>query len=31
MGVVARVLANKYLSNTLLNGLNPTQINQKLN
>ena len=31
MSVVSRVLANKYLSNTLLNGLTPTQINQKLN
>ena len=31
MSIVSRVLANKYLSNTLLNGLTPTQINQKLN
>ena len=31
MSVVSRVLANKYLSNTLLNGLTPTQISQKLN
>ena len=31
MSVVSRVLANKYLSNTLLNELTPTQINQKLN
>ena len=31
MSVVSRVLANKYLSNTLLDGLTPAQINQKLN
>lgn len=31
MSVVSRVLANKYLSATLLDGLTPVQINQKLN
>ena len=31
MSLVSRVLANKYLSRTLLEGLTPVQINQKLN
>lgn len=31
MQVVSRVIANKYLSNTILNNLTPTQITAKLN
>lgn len=30
MGVVSRVIANKHISHTILEGLNPYQINQKL-
>ena len=31
MNMASRIIANKYLSNTILNDLTPSQINQKLN
>lgn len=31
MSVASRIIANKYLSNTILNNLTPFQVNQKLN
>ena len=31
MSIASRIIANKYLSNTILNNLTPFQVNQKLN
>jgi hypothetical protein len=31
MNIASRIIANKHLSNTILNDLTPSQVNQKLN